>query len=104
MRQNRLPEDLYHHGIQRQRMASFLSALKTRCVVHEVNGGRDFRLGRNEEDMEERKKGGGSWFMNDRAGFEKEVERLTGGKKGKSLIGGHGGAMLILGLQAYRQV
>jgi hypothetical protein len=66
-------------------MASFLSALKTRCVVHEVNGGRDFRLGRNEEDMEERRKGGATWFLKgDRDGFEKEVERLTGGKEGES--------------------
>ncbi|KAJ9100959.1 hypothetical protein QFC19_005355 [Naganishia cerealis] len=79
---NRLPEDLYHHGIQRERMASFLSALKSRCVVHEVNGGRDFRLGRNEEDIEDRRKGGGSWFVNDPAAFEAEVQRLTGGKEG----------------------
>ncbi|KAJ9116379.1 hypothetical protein QFC22_004820 [Naganishia vaughanmartiniae] len=80
---NRLPEDLYHHGIQRDRMVSFLSALKSRCVVHEVNGGRDFRLGRNEEDIEERRKGGGSsWFVNDHAAFEAEVQRLTGGREG----------------------
>jgi protein AFG1 len=85
--QNRLPEDLYHHGIQRDRMASFLSALKSRCVVHEVNGGRDFRLGRNEEDIEDRRKGGGnSWFVNDHAAFEAEVQRLTGGKEGEYTV------------------
>lgn len=64
-------------------MASFLSALKTRCAVHEVNGGRDFRLGRNEEDIAERRKGGGTWYVGDRDGFEREVERLTGGKEGE---------------------
>ena len=67
-------------------MASFLSALKTRCEVHEVNGGRDFRLGRSEEDRAERKRaGGGSWFVGYRDGFEAYVEKVTGGKKGMFL-------------------
>lgn len=35
--------------------------------------------------MEERRKGGATWFLKgDRDGFEKEVERLTGGKEGES--------------------
>ncbi|EIW71533.1 hypothetical protein TREMEDRAFT_67817 [Tremella mesenterica DSM 1558] len=40
---NRLPEDLYHHGVQKERMAGFLGALKSRCDVLEVDGGRDWR-------------------------------------------------------------
>ncbi len=76
---NRLPDDLYHHGVQRDRMASFLEALKARCTVYEVNGGKDFRLGEGEAVPEKDRK----WFgMEDRAAFEKAVEELTGGKKG----------------------
>ncbi|OWZ77983.1 AFG1-family ATPase [Cryptococcus neoformans Bt85] len=40
---NRVPEDLYHHGVQKERLAGFLDALKTRCEVVQVDGGRDWR-------------------------------------------------------------
>lgn len=33
--------------------------------------------------MAERRKGGATWFVRDREGFEKEVDRLTGGKEGE---------------------
>lgn len=41
--QNRVPDDLYYHGVQRERMAGFLEALKHRCEVVELDGGRDWR-------------------------------------------------------------
>ena len=41
--QNRVPDDLYHHGVQRDRMAGFLDALKARCEVVQLDGGQDFR-------------------------------------------------------------
>ncbi|KAL7425111.1 hypothetical protein Q5752_000799 [Cryptotrichosporon argae] len=40
---NRVPEDLYHHGVQRDRMLGFLDALRARCDVVQLDGGRDFR-------------------------------------------------------------
>ncbi|TXT13692.1 hypothetical protein VHUM_01059 [Vanrija humicola] len=40
---NRVPDELYHHGVQRERMAGFLDSLKGRCEVVEVDGGRDWR-------------------------------------------------------------
>jgi predicted ATPase len=49
--QNRVPDDLYHHGIQRDRMASFLDALKSRCDLVELDGGRDWRRGVDEDAL-----------------------------------------------------
>ncbi|KAL1411127.1 hypothetical protein Q8F55_002077 [Vanrija albida] len=40
---NRVPDELYHHGVQRERMAGFLDSLKGRCEVVELDGGRDWR-------------------------------------------------------------
>lgn len=49
--QNRVPDDLYHHGVQRERMAGFLDALKGRCEVVELDGGRDWRrIGEGDKD------------------------------------------------------
>ncbi|WWC92798.1 uncharacterized protein L201_007757 [Kwoniella dendrophila CBS 6074] len=46
---NRVPEDLYHHGVQRDRMIGFLDALKSRCELVQVDGGRDWRARADEE-------------------------------------------------------
>jgi predicted ATPase len=43
--QNRVPDDLYHHGVQKERMVGFLDALKARCEVVELDGGKDWRKG-----------------------------------------------------------
>jgi len=66
-------------------MANFLEALKSRCTVHEVNGGRDWRLG-----VEDSKEQGElpdtftSWYRaEDRAQFELAVKEATGGVKGQ---------------------
>lgn len=40
---NRLPEDLYMNGVQRERMAGFLDGLRARSELVELDGGRDWR-------------------------------------------------------------
>ncbi|KAK0554041.1 hypothetical protein OC846_002262 [Tilletia horrida] len=40
---NRLPEELYTRGVQREAMLGFLEALRERCPVHEMRDDRDFR-------------------------------------------------------------
>lgn len=84
-------------------MNSFLEALKARCTVYELNGGRDWRLGRDEDiegtDAEiamaatnKRR----TWFGygdEEREGFEQAVEAVTQGRQGWSLS-----VLLSLGL------
>lgn len=48
---NRVPEDLYHHGVQKERLAGFLDALKARCEVVQVDGGRDWRRDIERQDQ-----------------------------------------------------
>ncbi|ORY34742.1 AFG1-like ATPase-domain-containing protein [Naematelia encephala] len=55
---NRVPEDLYHHGVQKDRMAGFLDALKARCEVVELDGGRDWRQGAGVTDVPRN-----TWFV-----------------------------------------
>ncbi|KAE8249071.1 hypothetical protein A4X13_0g5351 [Tilletia indica] len=40
---NRLPEELYTRGVQREAMLGFLEALRERCPVHEMRDDRDYR-------------------------------------------------------------
>ncbi|GMK55042.1 hypothetical protein CspeluHIS016_0200980 [Cutaneotrichosporon spelunceum] len=59
---NRVPDDLYHHGVQKDRMHSFLDSLKGRCDVVELDGGRDWRQTAADGELEPR------WLdMNDAA-------------------------------------
>ncbi|WVQ79180.1 hypothetical protein IAT38_001276 [Cryptococcus sp. DSM 104549] len=74
---NRVPEDLYHHGVQRERLAGFLDALKMRCEVVQVDGGRDWRRGGEEEES------GGEvrWFKSEEDGeFDGAWRGITNGK------------------------
>lgn len=75
-RQNRVPDDLYHHGVQRERMSSFLSALKARCDVVTLDGGKDYRRTSEEEPQEK-------WFTLDHEGFETAWDGMAG-REGKS--------------------
>jgi hypothetical protein len=74
-------------------MAHFLDALKSRCTVHEVNGGRDWRLGTGDDlakdgDVQHKTV---SWYgLEERAQFEKAVQDATGGAIG-AFAGGPGG-------------
>ena len=43
---NRPPDDLYKDGLQRQRFLPFIAQIKERLDILELNGARDYRLGR----------------------------------------------------------
>ncbi|BFZ53468.1 hypothetical protein PYCC9005_000492 [Savitreella phatthalungensis] len=46
---NRMPEDLYSSSFQAEQYKSFTELLATRCVVHDMRSGRDFRRECEEE-------------------------------------------------------
>ncbi|ORX37709.1 AFG1-like ATPase-domain-containing protein [Kockovaella imperatae] len=66
---NRVPDSLYHAGIQKERMSGFLDALKMRCEVVQVDGGRDFRRTDGEAVR---------WYR-DRNGFDRAWQDVTHG-------------------------
>ncbi|KAK4688538.1 hypothetical protein P7C73_g1566, partial [Tremellales sp. Uapishka_1] len=72
---NRVPDDLYHHGVQRERMAGFLDALKARCEVVELDGGRDWRKGVDTESVA----GQTTWWDEGEVDFERTWHETTGG-------------------------
>ncbi|WWC95825.1 hypothetical protein V866_002691 [Kwoniella sp. B9012] len=72
---NRVPEDLYHHGVQRDRMIGFLDALKSRCEVVQVDGGVDWRARNDHEPHEVMLK----WYSQDDESFEVAWQEKTEG-------------------------
>nr|XP_019043548.1 AFG1-family ATPase [Kwoniella bestiolae CBS 10118]OCF22478.1 AFG1-family ATPase [Kwoniella bestiolae CBS 10118] len=72
---NRVPEDLYHHGVQKDRMIGFLDALKSRCEVVTVDGGVDWRARTDHDRDEEILK----WYQEGDDGFERLWEEKTEG-------------------------
>ncbi|CAN5257634.1 cell division protein ZapE [soil metagenome] len=77
---NRAPDQLYKNGLNRQLFVPFIDALKTRCVVIEIDGARDWRL--------DRLMGSPVWFVGDgeggdaagKAAFEALWYDLKGGE------------------------
>src|SRR5205085_10096824 len=43
---NRAPDELYEHGLQRERFLPFIALLKQKLYVLELDSGRDYRLAR----------------------------------------------------------
>ena len=41
---NRAPDELYEHGLQRERFLPFIALLKQKLYVLELDSGRDYRL------------------------------------------------------------
>lgn len=73
---NRVPDDLYKHGLNRQLFLPFIDLLKERMVVHELVSHRDYR--------QDRLEGSPVYFtpVNEtaRAAIEEIWQDLTGGK------------------------
>lgn len=73
---NRVPDDLYKHGLNRQLFLPFIALLKERMVVHELVSHRDYR--------QDRLEGSQVYFtpVNDaaRAAIEEIWQDLTGGE------------------------
>jgi peroxisome-assembly ATPase len=53
---NKVPDDLYKHGLQRERLEPFVEALKVRCPVMEMREKTDWRRVRGSNSS------GSSWF------------------------------------------
>ncbi|OWU85590.1 ATPase [Oceanicola sp. 22II-s10i] len=72
---NRHPDDLYKHGLQRERFLPFIALIKDRLVVHELASKKDYR--------QDRLSGGEVYFTPVNAEARAEIEAiwqdLTGG-------------------------
>lgn len=64
---NKIPEDLYQNGVQRERLEPFVDALKTRCPVLSLNSGNDWREVRGGDGD------GRMWFV---ASHEQKLQRV----------------------------
>jgi peroxisome-assembly ATPase len=72
---NKIPEDLYQNGVQRDRLEPFVEALKARCPVlsMDVGEGKDWRKVRAELPVHENRS---TWFI---GAEEKDFERALQG-------------------------
>ncbi|KZV68595.1 hypothetical protein PENSPDRAFT_735877 [Peniophora sp. CONT] len=71
---NRVPEDLYRNGVQRERLEPFAAALTARSPVIEMRVEKDWRVVRAEEGI------GGTWFADDRREeFDARLKQIVGG-------------------------
>lgn len=75
---NKVPDDLYKNGVQRERLEPFVEALKQRCPVAMLSSGKDWREVRAEETASE-------WYTLDQEKqFRSRLHRLHGTEGGKS--------------------
>ncbi|WWC65826.1 uncharacterized protein I303_108448 [Kwoniella dejecticola CBS 10117] len=84
---NRVPEDLYHHGVQRDRMIGFLDALKSRCEVVQVDGGVDWRRRADEDAADKFMRWYGEGDLSFEAAWKDLVDNLDAGPKQVSVYG-----------------
>ncbi|KAF7789310.1 hypothetical protein EIP86_000254 [Pleurotus ostreatoroseus] len=69
---NKVPEDLYRNGVQRERLEPFVEALKARCPPVLLRTGRDWREVRAGDGVDS------TWFTyTQEAGFLRAVEQLV---------------------------
>jgi peroxisome-assembly ATPase len=77
---NKVPDDLYKNGVQRERLEPFVEALKARCPLHELDVKRDWReeMGKLELGI-----GRGTWFTEDQGeDFGQYLQVLTKAQPG----------------------
>ncbi|KAH9485556.1 Lactation elevated protein 1-like protein B [Psilocybe cubensis] len=68
---NKVPDELYRNGVQRERLEPFVEALKLRCPVTVLDGQKDWREVQSASETD-----GRSWFTFDqRSAFNDIVER-----------------------------
>ena len=70
---NKVPDDLYKNGVQRERLEPFVEALKVRCPVVLMRSNKDWRI-----ERAHRTEGKGvSWYVSGReTGFERRLASL----------------------------
>ncbi|KIJ49377.1 hypothetical protein M422DRAFT_160910 [Sphaerobolus stellatus SS14] len=70
---NKVPDELYRNGVQRERLEPFVEALKLRCPVHNMQGTLDYR------EIKAADRIGRTWFMKDQEKqFGETVTELLG--------------------------
>ncbi|TFY72585.1 hypothetical protein EVG20_g396 [Dentipellis fragilis] len=79
---NRVPDDLYRNGVQRERLEPFVEAMKVRCPVMEMRCPvMEMRVERDWREVRARE-GERMWFGKGREGeFERRVEALAEGEQ-----------------------
>ena len=89
---NKVPDDLYKNGVQRERLEPFVEALKTRCPVVLMRSERDWRAVRGT-------RGERSWYtFAQRREFENAVEGIVRGARTRDSEGANtrlSGTMLL---------
>ncbi|GLB37031.1 putative AFG1-like ATPase [Lyophyllum shimeji] len=82
---NKVPDDLYRNGVQRERLEPFVEALKARCPVLVMRSKKDWR--QENSGIGE----GRSWFVGKegRIGFEKALQRLVAPRSGEGAQPSH---------------
>lgn len=69
---NKVPDDLYRNGVQRERLEPFVEALKARCPVLIMRGEKDWRRKRQTDDK------ASTWFtFKHEDAFEQAVAKVT---------------------------
>lgn len=72
---NKVPDDLYKNGVQRDRLEPFVEALKIRCPVVSLNSKHDWR----EYRASNSKKSGKTWYtLPHRSEFDRQLCEITG--------------------------